>query len=273
MILPYKNIKLSLEFYSEFNPEKKSILFLHGFTGSANEWKDAAQKTDPAYNKIALDLIGHGKSSSPPETGYYKTEELVNQINFAIEYLKIDKIILCGYSMGGRAALVFAAAHPGKIRALILESTSAGIESESERKIRADSDEQLAEFIESHSIEEFVKFWLDKELFHSLKHQPENKFQKLKHSKMKNSRSGLANSLRGFGTAVMPYLGNEIKQMSFPVLLISGRLDTKFTQSNCDLANKFPNAKHIIIESAGHNVHYEDPDGYAASVNQFLKQF
>ena len=113
MILSYKQIKINVEFFSEFIPKNKSILFLHGFTGSAYDWQEFKQKISPGFNTIALDLIGHGKSSSPADIKFYKSDEIVKQLLFVTDYLKIEKAILCGYSMGGRAALRFATTHPG----------------------------------------------------------------------------------------------------------------------------------------------------------------
>jgi len=273
MILDYKNIKLNLEFFSDFKPKNKSILFLHGFTGSSSDWQEIIQKINPRFNTIALDLIGHGKSSSPADIKFYKSNEIINQLLFVTEYLKIEKVILCGYSMGGRAALCFAITHPGKISALILESTSAGIEYEEERKVRIKNDEQLADFIESNSIEEFVNSWLEMDLFGSLKKFPREKLEDYKRTKLKNSKTGLANSLRGFGTGVMPYLGNEIKKLNSAVLLITGKLDTKFTIINSRLVQQFNYAEHQIIEDAGHNVHVENPSKCISAVNEFLMKF
>ena len=46
--------------------------------------------------------------------------------------------------MGGRVALHFAAAHPTKVRRLILESASPGLGTEAERLERQANDEALA---------------------------------------------------------------------------------------------------------------------------------
>ena len=112
MIIQYENIKLNFEHLSEFEPSKKTILFLHGFTGSTNDWKDVVQKIDKRFNKTALDLIGHGKSSSPSLVNYYMADSLVIHIEQVINHLRLKEVILCGYSMGGRVALNFAVAKP-----------------------------------------------------------------------------------------------------------------------------------------------------------------
>lgn len=54
MIITFENIKLNVENLSEFDSTKKTVFFLHGFTGSCEDWNDIAQKIDKRFNKIAL---------------------------------------------------------------------------------------------------------------------------------------------------------------------------------------------------------------------------
>ena len=273
MILQYENIKLNFEHLTEFDPSKKTILFLHGFTGSANDWTNVFQKIDRRFNKIALDLIGHGKSSSPSSVNYYMRDSLINQIEYVISNLRLKETILCGYSMGGRVALNFALAKPELIKGLILESASAGFKNAKERDARKKSDEDLAVYIENNSLEDFTTMWFDQELFGTLRRFSNEKLKRMKEERAKNSKIGLANSLRGFGTGVMPYLGSELVKLKMPVLLITGGLDDKFTQINQSLKKSFPSAKHKILTTAGHNTHLEEPKKFIEAVNSFLSRF
>jgi 2-succinyl-6-hydroxy-2,4-cyclohexadiene-1-carboxylate synthase len=273
MIIQYESVKLNLEQFSEFEASKKTILFLHGFTGSANDWKDVVQKIDKRFNKIALDLIGHGKSSAPSSVNYYSAESIVNQIEQVINSFRLTEIILCGYSMGGRAALNFALAKPELVKGLVLESASAGFKNEKEREARKAVDDELATYIENNTLEDFAAMWLDQELFGTLRRFSNDKLKHIKEEKAKNSKTGLANSLRGFGTGVMPNLAPELKKLKMPVLLISGGLDEKFTQINQNLKKIIPSAKHKIFSTAGHNTHLEEPKKFLEAVNGFLSRF
>jgi len=273
MIIQYENIKLNLEHLTEFDASQKNILFLHGFTGSANDWTNVFQKIDKRFNKLALDLIGHGKSSSPSSVNYYMVDSQVNQIEKVIGDLRLKETVLCGYSMGGRVALNFALAKPDLIKGLILESASAGFKNVKEKEARIKSDEDLAAFIESNSLEDFAAMWLDQELFGTLRRFSNDKLKRMKEERAKNSKTGLANSLRGFGTGVMPYLGSELVKIKMPVYLITGGLDDKFTQINQSLKKSFPTAKHKILKTAGHNTHLEEPKKFIEAVNSFLSRF
>ena len=272
MIIPYQNIKLNLEHFSEFNPAKKTILFLHGFTGSANDWNVVSDKIDKRFNKIGLDLIGHGKSGSPSELKYYQIDSMVDQIEETIRFLGLNKVVLCGYSMGGRVGLKFALDKQNLLSGIILESSSAGIKKMNERLSRKQNDDELANFIMNNPIEEFITRWLDQEIFGTIKRFSNEKIKRIKEEKMKSSRIGLANSLLGYGTGVMPYLGSELITLKIPVLLISGGLDDKFTQLNQSLRKLIPSARHKVIANAGHNTHLEEPAKFISIVNQFLKK-
>jgi 2-succinyl-6-hydroxy-2,4-cyclohexadiene-1-carboxylate synthase len=173
--------------------------------------------------------------------------------------------------MGGRAALSFASKYPELIKGLILESTSAGISEERLRNERLDQDQKLAEFIEAHTIGEFVEYWINISLFDSQKKMSAEKQENLKRLKLNNSKTGLANCLKGFSTGMMPPLFISLKDITAKTLLISGSLDLKYTALNKDLVRCFPNSEHIIIKNAGHNVHLEQPVQFADVINDYLK--
>ncbi len=55
----------------------------------------------------------------------------------------------------------------------------------------------------------------------------------------------------------MPPLHDKLHLIKCKTLLVTGELDTKFTQINSELVKSFPSAKHVVIKNAGHNVHLE----------------
>jgi 2-succinyl-6-hydroxy-2,4-cyclohexadiene-1-carboxylate synthase len=175
--------------------------------------------------------------------------------------------------MGGRVALNFAVAKPNIVKGLILESASAGFKNEKERAARKITDDELASYIENNTIEDFALMWLDQELFGTLRRFSNDRLKRIKEDKAKNSKIGLANSLRGFGTGVMPYLGSELVKLKIPTILITGGLDDKFTQINQNLKKVILSAKHKIISTSGHNTHLEEPKKFVEAVNSFLSRF
>lgn len=270
MIIKFDNTNLNIETSSLLSPNKTCIFFLHGFTGSSADWKNIIPFINKNFIPISIDITGHGKSDCPDELNYYKTDSLIEQIKKVTEYFTIEKFTFCGYSMGGRLALSFANKYPEKLKGLILESSTYGIKDETERVLRRKQDKELTEFIRTHSIVEFVEHWLNKELFDSLKKLHEEKLNKIKNEKRKNKKIGLINSLLGFGTGSMPCLYDELKSLTVSTLLITGEFDRKFTDINKKMVKELPNAKHSIINNAGHNTHIEEPKDFINAVNEFL---
>ncbi len=273
MIITSNSLKINFEHFNTFDRQKDTVFLLHGFTGSLESWRELYSNFDKRFNYVGIDLIGHGKSDSPTDVKNYTAESLVSQINTILHQLSIDKVILLGYSMGGRVVLNFAVTNPQKIKGLILESTSAGIKNEKERNERIKSDEELAFIIENNGTEKFAEHWMDQEIFNTQRRFSDAKLQKIKNRISKNSKAGLVSILRGFSTGKMPHLAENLNLIKSPVLLISGELDTKYCKLNSKLKKKFPEAKHIVIKNAGHNTHLEEPVKYISAVNQFLKQF
>ena len=273
MKVKYSNVFLNVNPPGKISKSADHIFFLHGFTGSSADWAGVLPDIDDRFNKFTIDLIGHGKSDFPNDPSLYSWELQVEQLNKIINEFTEDKVILCGYSMGGRLALCYAYTYPERVLGLILESSSPGIKDKRPREKRINEDEELSRFILSHSINEFVDLWVNKEIFATQLRFSEGKRQEIKKSKMKNNPIGLSNSLLGFSTGKMPNLYSQLKKMKTQVLLLTGELDTKFTALNKSIVKKFPTAKHLTIKNAGHTIHLEEPAKFTAAVNDFLKAY
>lgn len=271
MKIKYSDIQLNINKPKDFKESSPNIFFLHGFTGSSNDWNNILPEIDNRFNKITVDLLGHGKSDFPNDPALYSWERQVEQINGVINQFTDDKVILIGYSMGGRLALCYALTYPERLQGLILESVSPGIRNKQFREKRIADDEKMAQFITVHPVEDFIELWVGKEIFGTLLRFSDEKRKEIKKNKIKNNPIGLANSLYGFGTGKMPFLYNRFKTITVPTLLLTGELDSKFTALNKNIVKQFPSAKHKIIKNAGHPVHIEEPARFIDVVNNFLK--
>jgi 2-succinyl-6-hydroxy-2,4-cyclohexadiene-1-carboxylate synthase len=272
LIIQASNVKLNVEYFPSAEKGAAFVFLLHGFTGSSEDWLEIIPNLNEKFSYVAVDLIGHGKSEAPSNPDLYTANSLVHQLDEVFGHFTQGKIILIGYSMGGRAALTYAAHHPEKLSGLILQSTGAGIANEKLREERVRSDEKVINIIKEKSLEKFVEFWMNQDLFASLKNLPSEKLEKIQNSKFKIQKTGLINSLKGFGTGVMPALYDKLHLIDCKTLLITGELDKKFTQINSELAKSFPSVKHVVIKNAGHNVQLEKAEEFVRVVNKFLER-
>lgn len=273
MKLDVNGVKLNLESLREIDKSKDYILFLHGFTGCAEDWFPVFEQIPDKYNCLALDIIGHGKSDAPGSSMHYSIDSIMSQIKYVKDHLTQNKIFLLGYSMGGRIALTYASMYPEDVKGLILEASSAGIKNDEERQKRYEEDLKLAEFIETHTMEEFIEMWHDQEIFNTQRRFSNDKLKKIKKKKASGSKTGYANILKGFSTGIMPPVHDKLKKIPLKVLLITDELDTKFTGINARLAKRFFKAKHKIVRNSGHNTHLEEPKRFIEIVLNYLGQF
>lgn len=244
------------------------VIFLHGFTGDATDWQFILDKLPEKFFPVAIDLIGHGKTSSPANQNHYSCSSIVRQLNSLFNQLNFNKVILVGYSMGGRAALSYALTYPDELIAAVLESSTAGIEDFCSKKERVEIDFLLAEKIKNEGVESFINFWFDTPLFESLKNLPD--YEIIKKNRIKNNVTGLANSLTSFSTGIMNSYWDKISSLTFPILLISGELDLKYGEINSKMKSKFQDAQHASVPQCGHNVHLEKPEDFTKLVLEFL---
>ncbi|HET7656881.1 MAG TPA: alpha/beta fold hydrolase, partial [Bacillales bacterium] len=187
MYLPLNDLKMHVKIEGEGHP----LLVLHGFTGSSVTWAPFFLSWQRSYQVIAPDLIGHGQTDSPKRTERYTMNRAVEDLVSLLDKLGIAKTRLLGYSMGGRLGLAFAASYPERVASLLLESSSPGLETETERLQRVKRDEALADQIVQDGIEAFVEKWENVPLFST---QSDEIKASLREQRLQNRRGGLAGS-------------------------------------------------------------------------------
>jgi 2-succinyl-6-hydroxy-2,4-cyclohexadiene-1-carboxylate synthase len=274
------NIALNVEERGAGQP----LLLLHGFTGSAQSWSSLMERLAQQRRVLAVDLIGHGLSDAPADPARYTMEHATADLLALMDALAVDTLDLLGYSLGGRVALHLALAAPQRMRRLVLESASPGLDDADERAARVAADEALAARIERDGISEFVAYWEEVPLFASQRCLPVDLRERQHAQRLLNSPRGLANSLRGMGTGAQRSLWNALGQLTMQTLLIAGELDIKFvtiaqamveaTVVAAQHAALAQNAEQVvqlaIVADAGHAVHLEQPERFLELVNTFL---
>jgi 2-succinyl-6-hydroxy-2,4-cyclohexadiene-1-carboxylate synthase len=247
-----------------------SVVLLHGFTGSSETWTPLRQKLETAHRVIAIDQPGHGRSSSPPDSRRYRLDRFASDLAFVFDSMKIERAVVIGYSMGGRAALRFTVEQPDLVAGIVLESTSPGIADPHERSDRRASDAALAADIEHDGIKAFVERWEALPIWNSQRSLPDEARRLLHLQRAANNPVGLANSLRGAGAAEDELMLDAATNIRVPALLIAGALDPKYVELGRLLEKSIARSRLEIVRNAGHAVHLEQPDEFASAITTFL---
>ena len=244
------------------------VVLLHGFTGSGAGWSSLVAALAPEYTTIGIDIVGHGASDSPVDIERYGMPRVVDDLVTLVRRLGHERACWLGYSMGGRTALQVAVQRPDAVAALVLEGATPGLATAEERAARVAADEALAAGVERDGIEAFVSRWENVPLFAT---QSEELRAALRPGRLAQSPRGLANSLRGMGTGAQPAVHDRLTEVTAPVLLLAGELDTKFAAIAAEMAHALPDATMHLIEGAGHAAHLERPERFNALVLEFLR--
>ncbi|KAA3648054.1 MAG: 2-succinyl-6-hydroxy-2,4-cyclohexadiene-1-carboxylate synthase [Chloroflexi bacterium] len=251
------------------DPSKPNLLLLHGFMGAGIDWEKIAEDLSRDFYCILPDLLGHGANTPSSTAQTLSLSTLAASLDFFLGQLSIRKTHILGYSLGGRIALRYALDYPGKVTSLILESANPGIEDERLREERLELDGQRAAALIASGMDAFIENWYDMPLFSSL-HQYPGRLAVLKEQRKKNNATWVNKFLVQLSPGLQTPLWTRLAELHIPVLLLAGKLDKKYVKVTRQMAKSIPNARQVVIPAAGHNVHWEKPQGFSDIVRDFL---
>jgi pimeloyl-ACP methyl ester carboxylesterase len=114
-------------FYREAGPKDAPVIvLLHGFPSSSRMFDTLFPLLAVRYHLIAPDFPGFGQSDAPTPTSYaYTFDHLAETTNALLEQLGIDRYSLYLQDYGGPVGFRIMLAHPGRVRALVIQNANA----------------------------------------------------------------------------------------------------------------------------------------------------
>lgn len=109
--------KNKVHYYDIGGKSKNALVFIHGWTCSADFWKEN-YNAFPGYRVIALDLIGHGQSDKP--NAVYSMEYFAKSVEAVLKKAKVKKAVLAGHSMGTPVARQFYRLYPDQTLGIVI---------------------------------------------------------------------------------------------------------------------------------------------------------
>lgn len=104
----------------------ETYLFVHGGPGAGFSEHDKRFFDFKRHKVVFFDQRGSAKSKPFGSIEENTTQDLVNDINALLSYLKIEKINIFGGSWGTTLSLVFAIQNPEKVKSLLLRGVFLG---------------------------------------------------------------------------------------------------------------------------------------------------
>jgi len=104
------------------DPQRKTLLFIHGAAQNSQFWKHQVSGLAPHFNTVALDLPGHLHSEGPLCTTVAAMASAVLEF---VDAAGLPSVVPCGLSMGGGIVLQLLLDHPSRFPEAILANTGA----------------------------------------------------------------------------------------------------------------------------------------------------
>jgi len=113
---PVNGLKMYYEIYGAGEP----LVLLHGGVGSTENFSAILPSLSKTRQVIVVDLQAHGRTADIDRPLRYET--MADDVAALIQYLRIEKADVIGYSLGGGVALRTTIQHPGLVKRLIVIS-------------------------------------------------------------------------------------------------------------------------------------------------------
>jgi pimeloyl-ACP methyl ester carboxylesterase len=108
-----------LKMYYEIHGKGEPVVLLHGsfMTLTNFNWPEMIATLAKSRQVIAVEMQGHGRTADINRDFSY--DNLADDIAALLDYLKIGKADVIGYSMGASVAMNLAIRHPNKVRKVV----------------------------------------------------------------------------------------------------------------------------------------------------------
>ena len=243
--------------------KKKSIpvVFIHGVGLDHQMWVKQVNYLNE-FSILTYDLLGHGKT--PFNKDKLSLKDFSDQLLGLLDYLKIEKINLVGFSLGSLIALDFSSRYQEKIDKLILIGTTYK-RSDQERSLVLERYNQ-AKLNKPISKQALKRWFSDK----YLENNPEtyNLFINLLNKKPDDHK----NFLKAYELFANHYDNFEdIKKIDRKTLVMTGSDDTGSTPAmSKDLVKDLVNSTYIEIQNGKHLCSIECADDVNINIKNFI---
>lgn len=242
----------------DFANAKPTVLFLHGFLGSPDDWEIPAKAlSQQGYAILCPALPGHGEETNPLELST-DFDDAVAKLAELVRTKSPQGVHLVAYSMGGRLGMALLLRHPELVATAFILSASPGIKDSAARNLRYEKDQQLAQIIED-DFARFIDSWYNQPLFGKLKQS--DQFKQIEKRRQQANPSRIAQAMRILSVGKQPSLWSALPENERPLHVLVGSLDDKYVAIGDSIRRLCPQACVHSMPGCSHALHLENPSG------------
>lgn len=250
---------------NEFKPERQTIVFVHGVSGSSSAWLPYEKDLESTYNILSFDLRGHGKSEKPRAYGEYKIGDFVEDLHSLIKHLQTRKFVFVGHSMGCFVILSYLRKYQAKVlKVIFLAPNFSGNKMLSARMI-------IPFLSAGVSLFKKIPFSARRGGHIDYSRYPNSSDWNISRTvaDMRNTtlRVYLYTTKHWYNFDAEDFLG----EIQIPTLIIHGEKDTIFPMKyGVFMASKIPGAKIILLEDADHIIALNNIKEILKEIRKFM---
>ena len=235
---PVNGIQMYYAVYGKGPP----VLLIHGGLGYADIWGVQVADLSKDHMVIVAESRGHGRSTRTADP--YSYDLMASDYVALLDYLKVDKAALVGWSDGGIIGIDIAMKHPDKLTKVFAQAANTKVDG---LKPDVMQNKTFAGYID-HAGEVYKKISPTPDQYESFVEQI---------SKMWASEPN--------------WTDDELKKIKTPIAIVLGDHDEAITREHTEyMANTIPGAKLVILDNASHFAMVQDPEGYNKAVRDFI---
>jgi len=232
----------------------RPLIALHAHWLEAATFEPLAAALAPAWRVVALDQRGHGESD---HASSYERADYLADLGALFEHLGIGAAVLLGNSLGGVNAYQFAARHPGRAVALIVEDIGAVVQDDTSFSLAWAGAYPTRAALEEAIGPRFVPF------LRSSFRQAHDGWRLAF-----DPRETVASQRALNGDHWADWLASTC-----PALLVRGAESRVTSAAHLEeMAARRPNTRLVTL-AGGHVVHTDNPAGFVETVRDFLRPF
>ncbi|GAA5048314.1 alpha/beta fold hydrolase [Nocardia callitridis] len=233
------------------------ILLLHGLMGSARTWHAQLPWVREFGHVHTFDAAGHGRPAPKELT----TEAFVGDLAAATASIT-EPMVVIGHSMGGLHGWVFAATHPDRVRALVVEDIAPDFTGRTAANWAAMIHAWPQPFPDAEAVLSYFGPVAGEYFLNSFTRDADG-------YRLHGSVETFRDISEEWGTRDF---WPQWRALRVPTLLFEGEHTITPPGQMREMARTHPDAEYVLVPDAGHLVHDDQPGRYRAEVERFLRE-
>jgi non-heme chloroperoxidase len=253
--------RVKLPYVEQGDSSGVPMLLLHGYTDSWHSFETVLPHLPESIHAFALTQRGHGDAERP--TAGYRTRDFAADVVAFADALGLRPAVVVGHSMGSTNAQRFAMDYPERVLGLVLAGSFATFRG---NPIIADFWQSgvapLTDPIDPGFVREFQESTLAQPVSPSC-------LDTVVQESLKVPARVWRAAFEGF---LEDDFAGEFSKIKAPTLIVWGTQDTLCPRHDQDtILEAILGPQLVVYESAGHALHWEEPERFAADLVTFVK--